>query len=280
MDVTQLPAEPIVFVATRFASDQRCVASVVSSQRLNPIGFAPIVSSHRMNPVAFVETSWTVRSCTAHPVELTCGIFPLATVSYADGGPASRMSERELVRCAGQNQIDLWLSSPCDRSKLPLFLTTGRPQPACYYRLDFRLLTRFWAASPDFLAHQAFWIRHYQKEVAAGREYLRGRLDDYRHERELASQMEISSGDAIPVKCSTPAGSLSPGCLLITQPISTGVFNGVLGVLGEQDLPKCQIERVVKWEEDGEKKEIACVVAQPLRSEAMVADVREEKTTM
>src|SRR5437879_200640 len=130
MDYPMLSAEPIIFAVTKVASDKQCIAS--------------IVSSHRCIDVAFLESTWTVRSCTRHPIELVCGTFALETVSYASNDSIKRMAAHDLIREAGQNQTSIYLSSPMENFELPLFLTTGRPELVYRYRLHFRLVTRFW----------------------------------------------------------------------------------------------------------------------------------------
>src|SRR4051812_1208659 len=111
MNVPIPSADPIIFAVTKFISEQRCLAS--------------IVSSHRCIDVTFLHTSWTVRSCTTPPIELTCGTLPLETVCYAD--PPERISDHELIRWAGQSQTELCLSSTSEKFNLTVFLTTGRP---------------------------------------------------------------------------------------------------------------------------------------------------------
>jgi len=112
------------------------------------------------------------------------------------------------------------------------------------------------------LAEQAFWIRHYQKLIANGQTYLEARLADYRREREVASRMEIGTGDVLPVTVRSSTRSRSPGCLLIGEAVSPGVFGGTLCVLGEQDVAQCKIERLVRWEESGEAVEADSVIAE------------------
>ncbi len=82
MDITLLPAEPIIFVATRFASDQRCLAT--------------IVSSHRGIEVGFWETSWTREVLYYASVELTCGTLA-TTRQERPGGIPQRTSDSDQV---------------------------------------------------------------------------------------------------------------------------------------------------------------------------------------
>lgn len=241
-------SEPIVFALTHRLTGQRHLAS--------------IVSRHRSRDVTFINSSWSVRACVPHPVELTCGTLPLVTVTPAEPRNDPVLSGDDLIRWAGQNQTELYVTSPVECLELPVFLTTGQPIPACCYPIRFRLRTRFWADTPDFLAEQAFWIRHYQKLIANGQTYLEARLADYRREREVASRMEIGTGDVLPVTVRSSTRSRSPGCLLIGEAVSPGVFGGTLCVLGEQDVAQCKIERLVRWEESGEAVEADSVIAE------------------
>jgi hypothetical protein len=250
MAATTHSTEPIIFVVTQILSDQRCLVA--------------IASSHRCIDVTFIHTSWAVKSCTRSPIDLTCQTYPLETVSYASGDSPERFSKHDLIRDAGQNQVELQLSSISSKIRLPLFLTTGKPEPAYHYSVDVRLLARSWAESPDFLADQAYWIRHYQRQVAAGHTYLEGRVADYERERQLASRIEISAGDAIPVNMDAPARRFSPGCLLIREQYAHDRFRGTLSVVGLQDLSRGPIRRIVRWEEDGVEKVNNRVVAEIL----------------
>lgn len=249
------PAEPIIFAATKIVSGQRCVAS--------------IVSSHRGMDVTLVQSSWTVRSCTARPVELTCGTFPLETVSYAEGGSRERMSDCDLIRWAGQNQAELYLSRPFAQSDSPLFLTTGNPEITHYYHARFRLAVRSWGVFPDFLASQRFWIAHYQAQVAAGRNYLEERLVDLDRQGELACRIELAPGDAIPVTVVGSGSQRNAGCLLIKEAFPDGVFGGLLCMLGEWGGLQSQIRRLVRWNEAGEEKTVDSVIAEIIESEAL-----------
>lgn len=238
----------IVFALTHRLTGQRHLAS--------------IISPHRCRDVTFITSSWSVNACVPHPVELTCGTLPLETVSPAEPPNDPTSSGDDLIRWAGQNQAELYVTSPVEHLDLPVLMTTGQPIPARRYPIRFRLRTRFWADTPDFLAEQAFWIRHYQKLIANGQKYLEARLADYQREREVASRMEIGTGDVLPVTVRSSTRSRDPGCLLVGEAVSPGVFQGTLCVLGEQDVTQCKIERVVRWEESGEAVEIDSVIAE------------------
>jgi hypothetical protein len=241
-------SEPIVFALTRPLFGKRYVASLVSAQRTKDVTFS--------------ETSWHVKACVAHPIELTCGTLPLETVTWAEPKKELTPSVEDLIRYAGQNQTELYVTSPVERLELPVFLTTGQPVPACHYPIRFRLRTQCWADTPDFLAGQAFWIRHYQKLIANGQTYYEARLADYQREREVAAQLEIGTGDVLPVTVRSSARSRDPGCLLIGEALSPGYFQGTLCVLGEQDVARCKIERLVRWEESGKAVEADTVIAE------------------
>jgi hypothetical protein len=127
MDTNTSSAEPIVFVFTQFKPRQPCLAS--------------IVSSHRCIDVTLIHTAWTVKTCSQHPIDLSCQTIPLETVSYAHPTPYERPSERDLIRLSGQNQTKLRLSPTDKKLELPLFLTTGQPEPVYHYNVEVRLLT-------------------------------------------------------------------------------------------------------------------------------------------
>jgi hypothetical protein len=244
------PVEPIVFAVTRFLPEQRCTAS--------------IVSSHRTLDLAFWHTSWTVKSCTDRPRELVCQTIPFEHASYATGDSPERTPARDLIRLAGQSETEFQLSSLAEDDLLPLFLTTGRPEAVGRYAAKIRLLTRTWAENADFLADQAFWIRYYQQQVASGATYLKGRLTDYEREKRIASGIEISVGDTIPVNADLSGRQLRPGCLQLEESHGHGVFSCTLCVLGQQPLSRRPIRRVVRWKEDGAEKTSNCVVAEVL----------------
>lgn len=241
-------SEPIVFALTRHLSGQRYLAS--------------IISPHRSKDVAFLEASWSVRVASSHPVELTCGTLPLETVTPAEPRIDPALSGDDLIRWAGKNQTELYVTLSMEHLELPIFLTTGQPIPTYRYPVRFRLRTRYWADTPDFLAMQAFWIRHYQKLIANGQTYYEARLADYRREREVASRLEIGTGDVLPVTVRSSILSREPGCLLIGEGVSPGVFQGTLCVLGEQDVEQCKIERLLRWEESGKTVEADAVIAE------------------
>ncbi len=241
-------SEPLVFALTRQLSAPKYLAS--------------IVSTHRCADVSLLETSWSVWACGSHPFELTCGTLPLETVTTAEPQSAPTPSGDNLIRWAGQNQTELYVASPVERLGLPVFLTTGQPVPVCHYPIRFRLRTRCWADSPDFLAEQAFWIRHYQKLIANGQTYYEDRLADYQREREVATRLEVGTGDVLPVTVRNSARSRAPGCLLIGEAVSPGFFQGTLCVLGEQDVARCKIERLVRWEESGKAVEADTIIAE------------------
>lgn len=247
------PVQPVIFAVTKLVSDRRCVASVVSS--------------HRCMDVGLVESSWTVRSCTAKPDQLTCGTFPLETVSYAV--PSERISAQELIRWAVQNQIELHLSSSLAEADLPLLLTTGSPELTYRYRVKVRLAFQAYSSSPDFLADQAFWIRHYQAQVAAGRRYLEKRLDDFQHEKGLASRMEFSSGDTVPATMLDCNNQRHAGCVVIEEALPDQICGGLLCVLGEHERLQPQINRFVRWDEAGVDKAIDSVIAEIIQSEPL-----------
>jgi hypothetical protein len=130
--------------------------------------------------------------------------------------------------------------------------------------VEFRLVARSCAESPDFLAEQAFWFHHYRRQVAVGHTYLEGRLADYERRHDLASQTEISAGDTIPVNIDTSGRDLSPGCLVIGASQGNNLFRGTLSVVGQRNLSKRQVERTVRWEEDGVEKVSNRVMAEIL----------------
>jgi len=154
------------------------------------------------------------------------------------------------------------VTAPVEHLELPVFLTTGQPVQAYHYPIRFRLQTRYWADTPDFSADQAFWIRHYEKLIADGQTYYEARLADYRREREVASRLEIGTGDSLPVTVRCSKHQHDPGCLLIGEEVSRGVFRGTLSVLGEHDLAQCKIERLVRWEESGKEARADNVIAE------------------
>src|SRR5262245_30851092 len=112
-------SEPIVFALTQHLSGQRYVAS--------------IVSSHRSKDVAFLVSSWSVWACGPHPVELTCGTRPLETVTHAEPRNDPAPSDDDLIRWAGENQTELYVTRSVEHLELPVFLTTGQPIPTYRY---------------------------------------------------------------------------------------------------------------------------------------------------
>ncbi len=246
-------SDTIVFVLTRRLRDRQYLASVVSR--------------HRSIDVTFIHRSWEVNACVSHPVKLTCGTLPLESVTYSDPQPDLRPSIEDLIRSIGENEVELDVPSPVERLGLPVFLTTGQPIAACYYPIRFHLRTRCWGDTPDFQAGLTYWIRRYQKykvsgENHYGENYYKEWLADIQKKREGAARLEIATGDVLPLTVRNSTGLSVPGCLLIGEAESHGLFRGTLCVLGEQDLANCKIERRVYWEESGKAFEIDTVIAE------------------
>lgn len=245
------PSSTIVFALTRHVRGQRYLAS--------------LVMPHRNIDVTFLQRSWAVKACILKPVELTCATLPLETVMYVNPPMDLKPPLDELIRYAGQNQVELEVSSPAERLGLPLFLTTSQPLAAWHYRIRFRLRTRYWAEVPDFQADHAYWIRCCQEWIVCEKAFYEERLAYYQRRREVAAQLEIGTGDVLPLTVRNETGRPAPGCLRIGERESAEVFQGTFSVLGEQDLARCKWERRVRWEESGKIIEKEAVIAEITR---------------
>ncbi len=141
-----------------------------------------------------------------------------------------------------------------DEAELPCLLTTGVEVETHRIEVKGRLAIKTWAETADFQAEQSYWTTRYQKQIDAGDEFLKPRLDDYANELRLAEKMYFKAGDRLPVSFEND-GTLCVGCLILDA-IDGCNFEGQLFTNLKFIDAKIQLERNVPSDDGKQIRQI------------------------
>ncbi|GEM_PF-4349941 len=223
---------------------------------------AVVCSPHRRSDVTMLESSWSLRFDEGASSVVECSTVPLETVTHhADAKLIQEPSDDDLIRIAGENSTELFLS---DQIETPCLLSQCANKKGNRLSTRVRLYPKSWADTADFQAEQSYWITHYKRRIAMGSDYLKPRLEDYRIERHRAKEMSIPVGAVLPVSVSSTDGT-DYGCLILTEQFSMDEYNAELLISGCNVTDGVNLERVVKWNDEGEEKAIQSWVATVLQ---------------
>lgn len=222
------------------------------------IVLATVASGSRSRDVGHIHTSWNTRLCRGDYPELCCETIPLVLGQFVEE-PKEPVTEDDCIRWGGQNQIELRLCSDSTGLRLPCFVTTSTPFSTIRRPVHIKLRSPHWAAFPDFLADNAFWVERYRKYVEAGDFWLKSRMEDYALQHKLAVKLPIAPGDLLAFDLPSESG-LRAGCIVLSSIVDGGFAgtayapSGTLGSLKE-------FTRVVRWSDEGVEKQVSATFA-------------------
>jgi hypothetical protein len=200
-----------------------------------------IVSPHRNIEATLIHQTWQLKRSNGIERSYTASNTPLETVTFAQLKADVKLSPEELIVLSGENATELMIE--IGRDELPCLLATSSAIETHKYRVAGNLAIVTWAETADFQAEQSYWTTRYQKQIDAGDDFLKPRLEDYANERRLAETILIKSGDRLPVNFDHE-GKHCVGCLVF-EAIDGRRFEGYLFINKELDSLPRQIERHV-----------------------------------
>lgn len=200
-----------------------------------------IVSAHRAIEATLIHQSWQLKRANGVGHSYEASNTPLETVTYAEPKSEVKLSPEELIVCSGENATQLMIE--IGRGELPCLLATSSAIETHKHKVAGKLAIVTWAETADFQAEQSYWTTRYQKQIDAGDDFLKPRLEDYANELRLAETMLLNAGDRLPVNFDHD-GKHCVGCLVF-ESIDGRSFEGQLFINVKLDCLPWQIERRV-----------------------------------